>query len=188
MLVIRNVLRGGRRNGLVTAFGVCAGLFVHATLSAVGVSILLMHSTMLFHVVKLAGAGYLVWLGIQSLRRTVRTSPPPDALDVVKPTRKSAIQHCFLEGVLSNVLNPKAAVFYLAFLPQFIGPTEPVLLKSLLLASIHYVEAIVWLTTLSILLDHLRRFLLQAAVRRWGDGLCGVVLVGFGVRLGLARQ
>src|SRR5262249_7266117 len=131
ILVIRNVLRGGRRDGLVTAFGVCGGLFVHATLSAVGVSMLLLHSATLFHVVKLAGAGYLVWLGVQSLRRTVRTSHPPDALEVVEPTRKSAAQHCFLEGVLSNVLNPKAAVFYLAFLPQLIGPTEPVLLKPL---------------------------------------------------------
>jgi len=188
MLVIRNVLRGGQRDGIVTAFGVCAGLFVHATLSAVGVSMLLLHSATLFHVVKLAGAGYLVRLGVQSLRRTVRTSPPPDAVEVVESPRKSAAQHCFLEGVLSNVLNPKAAVFYLAFLPQFIGPTEPVLLKSLLLASIHYVEAIVWLVTVSILLDHLRRFLLRAAVRRWLDGLCGVVLVGFGVRLAFARQ
>jgi len=73
MLVIRNVLRGGRRDGMVTALGVCAGLFVHATLSAVGVSMLLLHSATLFQVVKLAGAGYLVWLGIQSLCRAVRT-------------------------------------------------------------------------------------------------------------------
>ena len=188
MLVIRNVLRGGRRDGIVTAFGVCAGLFVHATLSALGVSMLLLHSATAFHVVKLAGAGYLVWLGVQSLRRTVRTSHPPDGLEAVEPTRRRAPQRCFLEGLLSNVLNPKAAVFYLAFLPQFIGPTESVLPKSLLLASIHYVEALVWLATLSIMLDHMRRFLLQSAVRRWLDGLCGVVLVGFGVRLALARQ
>jgi threonine/homoserine/homoserine lactone efflux protein len=86
------------------------------------------------------------------------------------------------------VLNPKTAVFYLAFLPQFIGPTEPVLTTSLLLAGIHYVEGIVWLVTLSILLDHTRRFLLKSVVHRWLDGLCGVVLVGFGARLALERQ
>ena len=107
-----------------------------------------------------------------SVWRAVRTPPPPDHLEAVEPTRRRAPQHCFLEGLLSNVLNPNAVVFYLAFLPQFIGPTEPVLTKSLLLASIHYVEALLWLATLSIMLDHLRRFLLQSAVRRWLDGLC----------------
>ena len=185
---MRNVLQGGRRAGIVTAFGVCTGLFVHAMLSALGVSIFLLHSATAFHVVKLAGAGYLVWLGVQSLHRTVRTPHSVDDLEAVELAWESVPQHCFLEGLLSNLLNPKAAVFYLAFLPQFIGPTESLLPKSLFLASIHYVEAIVWLSTMSIMLDHMRRFLLKAVVRRWLAGLCGVVLVGFGVRLALARQ
>jgi len=188
MLVIRNVLRGGRRDGMVTAFGICAGLFVHATLSACGVSMLLMHSATAFHLVKLAGACYLVWLGVQSLRRAVRMPHPPDSVEEVEPTGGITPQQCFLEGLLSNVLNPKAAVFYLAFLPQFIGPTEPVLTKSLLLAGIHYVEGILWFVTLSIMLDHTRRFLLKSMVRRWLDGLCGTMLVGFGARLALERQ
>ena len=146
-----------------------------------------MHSATAFHLVKLAGAGYLVWLGLHSLRSAVRT-PQRSPLEVVEPPRRRAPQHCFLEGFLSNVLNPKAAVFYLAFLPQFIGPTEPVLTKSLLLASIHYVEGLLWLAALSVLLDHTRRFILHATVRRWLDGLCGAVLVGCGARLALERQ
>ena len=188
MLVIRNVLRGGRRDGVVTTFGICSGLFVHATLSAFGVSMLLMHSATAFHLVKLAGACYLVWLGLQSLRSAVRTPHAQDSLEAVEPTRRKAPQQCFREGLLSNMLNPKAAVFYLAFLPQFIGPTEPVLTKSLLLAGIHYVEGILWLVALSIMLDHTRRFILKSAVRRWLDGLCGAVLVGFGARLALERS
>ena len=188
MLVIRNVLRGGRRDGMITAFGICAGLFVHATLSALGVSMLLMHSAAAFRLVKLAGAGYLVWLGVQSLRRTVRTPPLPESVGEVGPARGVTPQQCFLEGLLSNVLNPKTAVFYLAFLPQFIAPTDPVLTQSLLLAGIHYVESILWFATLSVLLDHTRRFILKSTVRRWLDGLCGAVLVGFGARLALERQ
>src|SRR5881409_3401370 len=82
MLVVRNVLRGGRRDGVVTTFGICSGLFVHATLSAFGASILLMHSATAFHLVKLAGAGYLVWLGLYSLRSAVRT-PQGHPLEVV---------------------------------------------------------------------------------------------------------
>ena len=188
MLVIRNVLRGGRRDGMLTTLGICAGLFVHATLSACGVSMLLMHSATAFHLLKLAGAGYLVWLGLQSLRHAVRTPPPADRLEAVVPPGRRALWQCFREGVLSNVLNTKTAIFYLAFLPQFIGPTEPVLRKSLLLAGIHYVEGIVWLVALSILVDHTRRVLLKSAVRRWLEGLCGAVLMGFGARLALERQ
>ena len=174
MLVIRNVLRGGRRDGVITTFGICAGLFVHATLSACGVSMLLMHSATAFHLVKLAGAGYLVWVGLQSLRHAVRTPHIPDRQEAVGSPCRRAPQQCLLEGFLSNVLNPKTAVFYLAFLPQFIGPTEPVLTKSLLLASIHYVEGILWLVALSILFDHTRRFILKVVrhVDRDGFAVC----------------
>ena len=188
MLVIRNVLRGGRRDGVLTTLGICAGLFVHATLSACGVSMLLMHSATAFQLLKLAGAGYLVWLGLQSLRQAVRTPPPADRLEAGVPPGRRALRRCFRDGVLSNVLNTKTAIFYLAFLPQFIGPTEPVLRKSLLLAGIHYVEGIVWLVALSILVDHTRRVLLKSAVRRWLEGLCGAVLMGCGARLALERQ
>ena len=86
MLVIRNVLRGGRRDGMVTTFGICSGLFVHATLSALGVSMLLMHSATAFHLLKLAGACYLVWLGLQSLRRAVRMPPPHGSLEAWPPS------------------------------------------------------------------------------------------------------
>jgi RhtB (resistance to homoserine/threonine) family protein len=188
MLVIRNVLRGGRRDGVITTFGICSGLFVHATLSALGVSMLLTQSATAFYVLKLSGACYLGWLGLQSLFRAVRTPHLPDHQDAVDHTHSRTSQHCFIEGALSNVLNPKTAIFYLAFLPQFISPSESVLKKALLLASIHYVEAIVWLVALSILVDQMRRFVLKSVVRRWLEGLCGVVLVGFGARLAIARQ
>lgn len=188
MLVVRNVLRGGRHDGVVTAFGICSGLFLHAILSALGVSIILMHSAMAFHWVKIAGACYLVWLGVQSLRGAVRRAHDVGGTDSLVVTAAVPFQRCFLEGFLSNVLNPKVAVFYLAFLPQFIGPTDAVLGKSLLLAGIHYTEGILWLVTLSLVLDRTRRFFLKSAVRRWLDGLCGLVLVGLGARLALERQ
>jgi threonine/homoserine/homoserine lactone efflux protein len=112
MLVVRNVLRGGRRDGVVTTMGICAGLFVHAALSALGVSIVLLHSATAFHVVKLAGAGYLVWLGLHSVMGAIRGgSPPAEVAHERRPGRVSR-QRCFGEGLLSNVLNPKVAVFY----------------------------------------------------------------------------
>ncbi len=189
MLVVRNVLQGGRRGGVATSFGSCTGLFVHATLSALGVSVILMHSATAFHMVKLVGSCYLVWLGVQSLSTAMRSSQNPSKNEETSArTGVKSARHCFREGLLTNVLNPKVAVFYLAFLPQFIGPTDPVFAKSLLLASIYYTEGIVWLVLLAHLLDHMRRFLLTAAVRRWLDGICGVVLVGLGVRLAMEQR
>ncbi len=188
MLVVRNVLRGGRRDGVVTTFGICSGLLVHATLSALGVSLFLMHSATAFHSVKLAGGSYLVWLGVQSLCSAARRPPRPRGTDDLTTPARVAPRRCLLEGFLTNVLNPKVAAFYLAFLPQFIGPTDPVLPKSLLLAGIHYAEGIVWLVALSMMLDRARRFILSSTVRRWLDGLCGAVLVGLGVRLALERR
>jgi RhtB (resistance to homoserine/threonine) family protein len=187
MLVVRNVLRGGRRDGVVTTFGICTGLFLHATLSALGVSLILIRSAAAFHIVKFAGACYLGWLGVQSLYGAVR--PPDDSGDqeTFVTSAGVSLRRCFLDGLLTNVLNPKVAVFYLAFLPQFIGPTDPVFAKSLLLAGIHYTEGIIWLVVLSSMLHHLRRIILKPATRRWLDGLCGTILVGLGARLALEK-
>ena len=187
MLVVRNVLRGGRRDGIVTTFGICSGLFLHATLSALGISVLVMQSALAFQVVKVAGACYLVWLGVLSLISAARgrnesAGPEPPVNKERIPARR-----CFVEGLLSNVLNPKTAVFYLAFLPQFMGPADPVIRKSLLLAGIHYAEGIVWLMLVAMAVGLMRQVFLTSAVRRWLDGVCGALFVGFGVRLALAR-
>ncbi len=92
---------------------------------------------------------------------------------------------CFVEGFLNNVLNPKVAVFYLAFLPQFISPDDPVVAKSMLLAGIHFVLGIVWLIFLSSFVDRARRFIIESSVRKWLEGVCGAVLIGLGARLAL---
>jgi RhtB (resistance to homoserine/threonine) family protein len=189
MLVVRNVVRGGRHDGVVTTLGICCGVFVHAVLSALGVSVVLMHSATAFHVIKLAGAGYLIWLGAQSLRAALGRPRHAVAAVAAPPAHGAAgARRCFAEGCLSNVLNPKVAVFYLAFLPQFIGPADPALARSLMLASIHFAEGVVWLATLAVMVDRARRLLMSGAARRVLDGLCGLVLVGFGARLALERR
>ncbi len=189
MLVLRSVLRGGRRDGLATMWGICAGLFVHATLSAIGVSVILTRSAELFGAVKLAGACYLVWLGARSLWEAFRGQRHGAAMTPDGPVpMPTATGRCLLDGFLCNVLNPKVAVFYLAFLPQFISPGDPVLRKSLLLAAIHGAEGLVWLTGVSFLADAARRQLMRSAVRRRLEAVCGLVLVGLGLRLALDRR
>jgi threonine/homoserine/homoserine lactone efflux protein len=187
LLVVRNVLRGGRHDGLVTTLGICCGLFVHAVLSALGVSIVLTHSAAAFHAVKLAGAGYLIWLGLQSLRAALH-GPRAASGPVTFVGAPVAGRRCFTEGCLSNLLNPKVAVFYLAFLPQFIGPEDAALARSLLLASIHFVEGVLWLAMLAVMVDRARRLLFSTLARRVLDSVCGLVLIGFGARLALERR
>jgi RhtB (resistance to homoserine/threonine) family protein len=186
MLVVRNVLRGGRRDGFFTSIGICCGLYIHALLSALGISVILMHSATAFTVLKIAGAGYLAWLGFNSLRNAALGGREEDSAVVARAAVTPA--RCFREGFLTNVLNPKVIAFYLALLPQFIGPADPVLQKSLLLAAIHFVEGIAWFAIVSWIVNRSRRFFMNPEMRRWLDGICGTILVGLGLRLAMQRQ
>ena len=186
LLVVRNSLRGGCRDGFLTAAGVCNGLFVHAVLSALGLSVILAHSAVAFTAMKIAGACYLAWLGIQSIRSSLHgtASPLPHRAAVA---RVSSIQS-FTEGLLTNLLNPKVVVFYLALLPQFIDPGDAVLAKSLLLATIHFAEGILWLGGVAWLVDRSRQFLMSPVLRRWLDAVCGIFLIALGIRLALQHR
>jgi len=183
MLVLRSALLRGRRAGLLTVFGICCGLFIHATLSALGLSVILVRSARAFEFVKLTGACYLVYLGLQSIWSAARGTQPGqrDAATV-------SGHRAFAEGLLNNVLNPKVAVFYLAFLPQFVGPHDPVLAKSLLLASIHFAQGVLWLSFLTLFVGRVRLALTRPGVQRGLESLSGMVLVGFGVRLAVERR
>jgi RhtB (resistance to homoserine/threonine) family protein len=188
MMVMRSVLSRGPRAGVMATFGVCSGVFVHACLSALGVSALLVHSPRAFQALKLMGAGYLIYLGVQSVRRAARR---PAEIAAAAPGREGGGARpwrSYREGLLTNVLNPKVSVFYLAFLPQFIGPGDPVLAKSVLLAAIHFSMGIVWLLTVVFSMGKLGHLLSRPAVQRRLEAFTGVVLVGFGVRLAMARR
>lgn len=185
-LVIRNSLRGGRPDGFLTALGISSGLWFHALLSAIGVSAVLAHSAAGFLVLKAGGALYLAWLGLQSLRSAF-ASPDQSPADTVPPARVEG-SRSYREGLLTNLLNPKVIVFYLALLPQFISPGDAVIAKSLLLAAIHGMLGIAWFAFVSWGVDRSRQLFLRPRLRRFLDGLCGLVLVGFGLRLALAQR
>ena len=189
MLVMRSVFARGQRAGLLTTLGICSGLFFHATLSALGLSLILVRSAAAFEAVKLVGACYLIYLGGQSLWRAFRSGArehSPDGSAVAK--QKKEWWQTFLEGLLTNVLNPKVAIFYLAFLPQFISPSDPVLAKSLLLAGIHFMLGVVWLTLVTMFLGRVRALLARPRVQRTMEATAGAVLIAFGVRLAIERR
>lgn len=182
LLVVKNTLRGGRGAGWATMSGILSGCLIHATLSAVGLSVILLRSATAFHFVKLLGAGYLVWIGIRTLRGGGATVEP-QAIRAVVPFGAS-----FREGFVTNILNPKVAVFYLAFLPQFIRPGDPVLAKSLLLAGLHNLMGFLWLGGLAFAVARGRRWLRRPRIRTGISRVSGAMLVGLGVRLALERR
>ncbi|XKE46416.1 LysE family translocator [Halomonas organivorans] len=186
LLVIRNTARGGVRDGVATSLAICTGLFVHAAVSALGISLILLQSAWAFAALKLVGAGYLVWLGLASLGAVRRGQGLPVA-GLATERRQVPLWRPLREGLLSNVLNPKTVVFYMAFLPQFIAPGDPALAKSLWLAGVHFLVANLWQIGVVLLVGRAGRWLARPAVSRWLNGVTGAVLVGFGAKLALTR-
>jgi threonine/homoserine/homoserine lactone efflux protein len=187
LLVIRNTARGGVRDGVLTSLAICCGLFVHAAVSALGISLILLQSAWAFSALKLAGAAYLVWLGVQSLLAARRGRGLPVA-GVTGVRRRVPVWRPLREGLLSNVLNPKTVVFYLAFLPQFIAPGDPALAKSLFLAGVHFVIANLWQVAIAVMVGSAGRLLASRAFARGLNGATGAMLMVLGVRLAFERQ
>ena len=185
-LVARNVLAGGRRAGYLTTVGINAGLLVHACASALGLSAILMTSATLFSAVKLAGAAYLVVLGFTSIRRAV--APAPSDLATAARVARHSAASALLQGLLTNLLNPKVALFYLTLLPQFIRPGDPVVARSLVLATLHVGLGAVWLCASTYFLGRLTEFLRRPRTRRAIEGVTGTLLIGLGTRLAWERR
>jgi threonine/homoserine/homoserine lactone efflux protein len=180
-LLTRQVLAGGTRLAHRTIAGNLTGILVHGVALAAGLSALLVASATAYTVVKLAGAAYLVWLGIQTIRSARRPAPDPGAV-------AAAPRHAFLQGLISTVLNPKPALFFLTFLPQFVDRDRPVLPQTLTLAAIHVVVGLVWLTLYAHLVDRARTALTAPRVKGWLERSTGAVLIALGVRVAVERR
>jgi len=182
MLVIRNTARGGWRDGAVSSFGICSGLFLHATISAVGISVILLQAAWAFSLLKLAGAGYLLWLGLVSWRKVIKQ----ETFEIVNGKAKGGaflVRRSLREGFLSNILNPKTAIFYMAFLPQFINPAQSALLQSLFLAGLHFIIAMIWQCLLALMVKQLKLWLQRPKVSQVFDGFTGTVMIALGLRV-----
>jgi threonine/homoserine/homoserine lactone efflux protein len=191
LLVVRNVLTRGRTAALATVAGIAGGCVVHAVLSAVGVSLILVRSAEAFAALKLCGAAYLIALGVQSVWRWLRSDDRLSVEPAVGPGAASPPSRrlrSFAEGLLTNLLNPKVGIFYLAFLPQFIGPGDAVLARSLLLAALHIGIGVVWLCVVSLGVGRIRPLVERPLWRARLDGMSGAVLIALGVRLAAARR
>jgi threonine/homoserine/homoserine lactone efflux protein len=188
LLVLRNTLRHGRRAGWVTASGTMSGLLAWAVAAAFGLSALLQVSDLGYNAVRLAGACYLLWLGASSLRpfrgqhATPATVAEPAGSASPAPG-KAGWRRAYLNGLLSNLLNPKIGVFFIAFLPGFIPAGAPAPLFPLALGLWFIAETGAWLAALAWMAARGAGWLRRSTVQRWLERITGVALIGFGLRL-----
>jgi threonine/homoserine/homoserine lactone efflux protein len=176
-LVMRNSVRGGRTAGFQTMAGISVGLAGWGLATAFGVAAVLAASATLFTALKIAGGVYLVFLGLQTLW-SLRHGGHVD--HVSAPARSSP----FRQGLVTNLLNPKLAVFFTTLLPQFISPDDPYVVKSVLLAVLFIAIGLAWLTVYVLIVDAVAR---SRAFRIVVEAISGVVLVALGVRLAVDR-
>jgi threonine/homoserine/homoserine lactone efflux protein len=180
-LVLRSSLTQTRRHAYATAFGICAGAFVWGAAAAIGAAALLAASEIAFAILKLAGAGYMVYLGVTMIIASFRARDEVGTQAL--PIAPRGYAAAFGKGFLTNLLNPKVGVFYIALIPQFIPEGALPLGMGLLLALVHIVESLLWFSAIIFAAQFARRWLVSRRVTRWVDRLTGGILIGFAALL-----
>lgn len=185
LYILGRCVAQGKRAGIFSVIGITTGVLIHTLLAALGLSVILATSAMVFAMVKYAGAAYLVWLGIGLLRHSHNhKNRLPDQVVSLRPWK------LFRQGVLTNVLNPKVALFFLSFLPQFVNPRADLVFLPFLLLGLSLfvtgglyclllVHASTWLT---------RKVKGHSVIGAVAGKATGVLFIGLGVKLALARR
>ena len=186
VLIAKTVPSSGRAAGFANIAGFVAAFFVHGSFSILGLSALLVQSATLFEAVKLAGAAYLAWLGVKALRDAWRGRPTVPA-DVASSRRPRTLRKAFMEGFLTNALNPKVSMFYLAVFPQLLAPEETPILEAYGLVAVHAVLNVLWFGAMVIVFARLSAFARSGNFERWVKAATGSVFLGFGFQLATYR-
>ena len=184
-LTIRNTLLGGRAGGIATAVGVVAGQAIWALATSLGVVALLLASEPAFAAVRLAGAAYLVFLGVQTLLTAWRGGSWEAAAGEGTPALAPRV--AVRQGLVSNLGNPKMAAFFPSLLPQFVPAGEPAFLPLLSLGLLFCTMTLVWLTAYAVVVSRAHGLLRRTGVKRALEAATGTVLVALGLRLAAER-
>ncbi|UZD90106.1 LysE family translocator [Cognatishimia activa] len=185
VLIARTVPTSGRQAGFANVLGFIAAFYLHGIFSILGLSLLLMQSATLFAIVKYLGAAYLCWIGIRSLGEAFRKA---QYVATPKPAkRERTLRRSFIEGFLTNALNPKVSMFYIAAFPQFITVGETTAATSFMLVTVHALINAIWFGAMVLLLTRLTKIASGGGFQRWLKGITGVVFIGFGAKLATVR-
>ena len=186
-LIAKTVPLSGHRAGLTNIAGFVAVFYVHGTLSIFGISILLVQSANAFFVFKMLGAAYLIWLGIKALRNAFRQPATQSTLAEEPAQKPVSMKGAFYEGFLTNILNPKVSVFYLAAFPQFL-PVDGSALSAYSLVTAHSLVNVLWFSAMVFTLSRIKSATNNPTFKVWLNSITGVVFIGFGAKLAMTKS
>ncbi|MDQ1002571.1 RhtB (resistance to homoserine/threonine) family protein [Neobacillus niacini] len=185
-IATKNTVTVGRSGGLKTALGTCCALLIHTSAAVLGLSAIIVKSAVLFSVFKYVGAVYLIYLGIKTLWSLRKKE---EAASVEMDTKsKFTNKSCFKQGFLTNILNPKVAVFFLTFLPQFVDTGSNTFIPFLVMGITYTVLTAIWFLLYVYLINQVSAFMKKPKAQNIIEGMTGTILIGFGIKLALEKS
>lgn len=185
MYILGRSISQGRKAGVLSALGIATGALVHCVFAALGLSLILAKSALAFELVKYAGAGYLIFLGIKML-----LSKPDNNFELHNEVKKVNYKKIYISGIFTNVLNPKVALFFLAFLPQFIDQNyvqSP--LPFIILGLTFVFTGTIWCLILALFASKLsNKIRRNYKVKKWLDKTTGGIFIVLGIKLALTKK
>lgn len=186
-LATNNTIIYGKIGGIRTVFGITTGLVIHTSAAVLGLSAIIVKSAFLFSVFKYVGALYLIYLGIMALW-TIKNKRTSIDSDPALRNNKFQNASCFRQGFLTNLLNPKVAVFFLTFLPQFVVADKNVLIQFLMMGGIYIILTLIWFMLYVNFINYINVWMKKPSTQHFIQGISGVILVGFGIKLALEKS
>ncbi|MDF2856967.1 MAG: homoserine/Threonine efflux protein [Neobacillus sp.] len=195
VLVMQSVGINGRRAGFFNVFGIATAVYLNALISGLGLSVIIMQSTEIYNIMKILGAGYIAYLGLASLvdAYKLHRQEPPVATEnngrQEPDIRVVAISGFafYSKGVLTGLLNPKSALFFLAFFPQFMHQDGNIFTQSLILTLLYSLVSATWYSLLIIFIGKLRHFFARRETQKWLKTITGTILIGMGIKIAVQR-
>jgi RhtB (resistance to homoserine/threonine) family protein len=180
-IATKNTVSLGRIGGLKTALGTCCALLIHTSAAVLGLSAIIVKSALLFSIFKYVGAVYLIYLGIKTLWSLKKKEV---AASVEVKTKSQFVNtSSFKQGFLTNILNPKVAVFFLTFLPQFVDSGSKTFLPFLIMGITYTILTAVWFLLYVYLINQISTFMRKPKTQNMIEAITGTILIGFGVKL-----
>ena len=186
-LIAKTVPVSGKKAGFANIWGVVAAFYVHGTLSIFGISLLLVQSDQAFFIFKMLGAAYLIWIGLKAIISAFKQTENSTGNTHQSPSKNTSMRVAFFEGFLTNVLNPKVSMFYLAAFPQFM-PASETALSAYTLVTTHAIVNFLWFSMMIIMLSKVKSVTNRAKFKVWLNSITGVVFIAFGSKLALMKN
>lgn len=182
-LIATRTVQSGRKAGIMAGLGIATGDIIHTLFAAVGLSAILMTSALAFNIVKFAGAAYLIYIGIRAILEK------PADLELPQTSTSNAFS-TYGQAILVEVLNPKTSLFFLAFLPQFVHPTNgPAFFQFLILGFIFVLLSAIYTTMIAMSIERLGRLIKRVSwMGRWSGKIVGTIYIGLGLKVAIQSR